>query len=96
MLLINPMWGYLMIKGCRKAIFQNWVHVMLSVDKISFKLHHLITSTISDIISLQFNVFLWKCNLPQVKQYLISYMVNSVYDFTDKLLDHLKLRAFGN
>ena len=70
---------------------------MLSVDKkFPFKLHHLITSTISDIISLQFSVFLRKCNLPQVTQYLISYMVNSVYDFTDKLLDHLKLSTLGN
>ena len=51
---------------------------------------------ISDIINLQFSVLMWKFNLSQVKQYLISSIVNSVYKLLHELPNNLRLRLLGN
>ena len=47
-------------------------------------------ATIRNIISLQFSVFPWKFKSPQVKQYLISTIVNSVY------YSRLRFRILGS
>lgn len=49
----------------------------------------ILLTTISDIISLQISVF---PSLPQVKQYLISNIVNYVHKLLEKLPNNYRLR----
>ena len=50
--------------------------------------------TFSDIIPLQISVLLQSLNSPQVKGYLISSIVNSVFELPIKLPHGLRLRTF--
>ena len=42
--------------------------------------------------SLKISLFPWKFNLPQVKRYLISSIINSLYKVTHELRTHIRLR----
>lgn len=50
----------------------------------------------SDIIFLQCTVFLCTFNLPEVKQKLMSSIINHVYELPHKFLNDLRLRILGN
>ena len=86
---LSVSYDYVKTNHSSKTFLNQWESMgfrKLKSKRILSRRRHLIT----DVISLQFSVFPWKFNSPQVKRKLISIILNSAYQLLQQLPNDLR------